>query len=104
MTLQSQSNSQQTSNTRTLHHLASLYQGDQLPELTEMLDQLHSAATDGQLRRFTTLKPSELAVLLHELIYVAQETLNELESQPEPAQRPTLTLLPRAEERAEQGA
>lgn len=61
-----------------MHRLAALYVGDSLPDAVEMLDQLHTAACEGTLKRTTTLPQDEVVSLLQELIYVAQETLNEL--------------------------
>lgn len=82
----------------TLHRLAVLYPCDSLPEIVDLIDQLHTAASEGQLPMTTTLPADEVADLLEELIYVAQEALNELRQRPaERTQRrrePILRLLP----------
>lgn len=65
----------------TMHRLASLYVGDALPDALDLLDHLHSAVSDDQLARATTLPHDEVVDLLRELIFVAQETLDELNSQ-----------------------
>lgn len=67
----------------TLHRLASLYIGDDLPEALDLLDQLHTAASEGRLPRATTLSCDEVISLLQELIFVAQETIDELATQQE---------------------
>lgn len=65
----------------TIHRLASLYVCDALPDALDLLDQLHTAASEGHLPRATTLPNDEVVSLLQELIFVAQETLDELVSQ-----------------------
>lgn len=86
-----------------LTKMSSLYAGDGLPDLLQMIDDLHSAVSDGELPKFTTLHPDDIAGLLEELVYVAQETLRELNEKqsatPMRTQRqqsaPVLRLLPR---------
>lgn len=75
-------NSNPTTTTATLMtNLNSLYAGDGLPDLLDLLDDLHSAASEGELPKFTTLNPEEVTSLLEELVFVAQETLRELHKQ-----------------------
>ncbi len=75
-------NSNHTSTaTSLMTSLSSLYAGDGLPDLLELMDNLHSAASDSDLPRFTTLGADEVAELLEELVFVAQETLRELNKQ-----------------------
>jgi hypothetical protein len=62
-------------------NMSSLYAGDGLSDLLETLDDLHTAASEGELPRFTTLGAEEVASLLEELVFVAQETLRELHKQ-----------------------
>lgn len=64
-----------------MHRLASLYVGDCLPDVLDLLDQLHTAASEGSLPRATTLSQDEVVSLLKELIFVAQETLDEIGAQ-----------------------
>lgn len=82
----------------TLHRLAALYPCDSLPEIVDLIDQLHTAASDGQLPMTTTLPAEDVADLLEELIYVAQEALNELRLRPalqtQRRREPILRLLP----------
>lgn len=84
--------------TAALAALSTLYTGDGLPDALTLIDALHSAASEGDLPRFTTLPPEEVANLLEELIYVAQETLRELQAQcaptrSKPAPKPILKLV-----------
>jgi succinylglutamate desuccinylase len=46
----------------------------------ELVDDLHTAVTDGELDQVTTLPQRELVGWLRELVYTAQETITELES------------------------
>lgn len=66
-----------------LTQLSTLYSGDGLPDLLTLLDDLHSAVTEGELPRFTTLSTEEVSEMLKELVYVAQETLRELNQNPQ---------------------
>lgn len=70
-----------------LTSLSSLYAGDSLPDMLEVMEELHSAASEGELPRFTTLNTEEVVSLLEELVYVAQETLRELHKQSNRTQR-----------------
>jgi len=72
---------QPSSVTSLLTSLSSLYAGDGLPDILDLLDDLHSAASDGDLPRFTTLGAEDVSELLEELVFVAQETLRELHKQ-----------------------
>jgi hypothetical protein len=57
------------------------YADDQLNSLYAVLDELHDAASEGQLGAMTTIQPNELVGLLRDLIYTAQETISEIERQ-----------------------
>lgn len=46
----------------------------------EVFDDLHTAATEGQLAAMTTLNNRELVGWLRELMFTAQETISEIES------------------------
>jgi hypothetical protein len=50
-----------------------------LESLGTMLDELHTAASEGSLQGLTPLNPTELVSWLRELIYTAQETIVEIE-------------------------
>jgi hypothetical protein len=63
------------------------YADDQLNSLYAVLDELHDAASEGQLGAMTTIQPNELVGLLRDLIYTAQETISEIERQARTARR-----------------
>ncbi len=50
-----------------------------LAALFEVFDDLHTAASEGQLAAMTTLNNRELVGWLQELVYTAQETITEIE-------------------------
>jgi len=60
------------------HDLQVVYEADQIENLYQTLDELHSAVSDGELNQITTLSESELADLLRDIVFTAQETLKEL--------------------------
>jgi phage tail tape-measure protein len=64
----------------TMNQLELLYNGDRLGDLLELLDELHSAASENRLQTCTTLPENELLDLLKEVIYTAQETIEEIET------------------------
>ncbi len=49
--------------------------------LFEMFDDLHNAATEGQLHTVTSLNKRELVGWLRELMFTAEETISEIERQ-----------------------
>lgn len=57
-----------------------LYNESRLSTLLDALDELHSAASDGDVRSVTTLSNAELVGWLREIIYTARETMDEIES------------------------
>ena len=61
-------------------NLQLLYNTARLGNLLEALDELHSAASDGNVRAVTTLSNAELTSWLYEIIYTAQETMIEIGS------------------------
>jgi hypothetical protein len=75
------------------HQLAVLYRDQQLADLFEVLDQLHSAASEGRLSAETTLSEREMVAWLHELIYTAQQTIEEIEANQPQRTRVFLRLL-----------
>ncbi len=56
------------------------YNADRLDEMYELLDGLHSAASDDRLPYVTTRSEGEVLDMLRELIYTAQETVKEIEA------------------------
>ncbi|MCS6835858.1 MAG: hypothetical protein NZ750_07560 [Anaerolineae bacterium] len=65
---------------------------EQLYRLMDMLDELHSAAEEGRAAEFIGLSAAELAATLREIIYTAQEALQEIQAH-RVAQIPTLHLV-----------
>ena len=61
-------------------NLQLLYNTARLSDLLEALDELHSAASDGNLRTVTPMSNAEMMGWLYEVIYTAQETMHEIES------------------------
>ena len=61
-------------------NLQLLYNTARLSDVLVALDELHSAASDGNVRAVTPLSNAELVSWLYEVIYTAQETMNEIES------------------------
>ena len=72
--------------------LTMLNQDLRIRELYDVLDTLHGAASDNALPAVTSMDNAELVDWLRELIYTAQETINEIEKtaanqRPEPILR-----------------
>lgn len=61
------------------HDLKTLHNDRRLGDLLELLDQLHSAASEDDLKAITALTTQELLALLREIAYTAQETIDEVE-------------------------
>ncbi len=59
-------------------NLQLLYNEVRLANLFQVLDELHTAASDGQLQTLTTLSSAEIVGWLNELTYTAQETIAEI--------------------------
>lgn len=55
-----------------------LHNGNRLEDLFQVLDDIHTAASDGRLQSVTTLTNAELMSWLYELAYTAEETIDEL--------------------------
>jgi hypothetical protein len=72
-------------------NLQLLYNDSRLDNLLETLDELHTAASDGNLPDVTTVGKMELVGWLYELMYTAQETIREIEQHSTDA--PGLTLV-----------
>lgn len=58
-----------------------LYNDARLVALFEALDELHGAVSEGELQKITTLSNAEMIAWLHDLIYTAQETIEEIKTQ-----------------------
>ena len=61
-------------------NLQLLYNNARLSSLFDALDELHSAASDGNLREVTPLTNAEMIAWLRDVMYTAQETIEEIES------------------------
>jgi gluconate kinase len=66
-------------NVNTEANLSVLYNDKLLADLFEAVDQLHNAASEDQLHEVTSLNDRELVAWLKEVIYTAQETVEEVE-------------------------
>lgn len=62
-----------------IHQLQLLYNDARLADLFQALDELHSAASEGQLQVVTGLNNAEMLGWLREFVYTAQETIAEIE-------------------------
>lgn len=65
-------------NTVTEHYLAAC--SIHLEDVLEYIDQLHTAASEGNSQSFTGMDEVETMNVLREIIYTAQETLVEMET------------------------
>lgn len=74
--------------------LALLFTENHLSALFEALDDLHSAASEGELHTVTTMSQRELVAWLNECIYTAQETVAEIKRQQKRTE-PKLRVLPK---------
>lgn len=72
---------------------------ERLNEMLEMLDELHTAASEGQATSFAGMNHQELVGLLNEIVYTAREALAEIKDHRAQFQ-PTLRLVPKVEERS----
>jgi TorA maturation chaperone TorD len=61
--------------------------------LMEALDELHSAASEGNLAAVAALSEAELKGWLRDLVYVASETLEEMEANSASHMQPRLKLV-----------
>lgn len=77
-------------------NLQLLYNDARLGTLLDALDELHTAASEGHLSEITTLKDAELMGWLYELVYTAQQTMEEIERHHEQCE-PELVLIPKSE-------
>jgi hypothetical protein len=69
-----------------------LYTEARLAWLLETIDELHTAISDGNTASVTTMSEVELKGFLHEVMYMAQEALDEIECQ-RVARAPRLKLI-----------
>lgn len=50
-----------------------------MDELYDVLDELHSAASENELHTFTSMNEHDVVDFLRDLIYTAQQTIEEIE-------------------------
>lgn len=77
----------------TTSDIKTLYTDERLNEALDLIDTLHSAASDDSLGSITTQSKRELVGMLRELIYTAQETIAEIEKQGKASGKPILQLI-----------
>lgn len=65
---------------------------DVLGNVYDTLDQLHNAASSGEQQAFSGLNNAEMLKMLQEIIYMAQETIDEIENQ-RTWQQPVLRII-----------
>ncbi len=75
-------------------NLQLLYNEVRLANLFQVVDELHTAASNGQLQDITTLSQAELVSWLNELAYTAQEAISEIKrDEPKSSHTPHLRLV-----------
>jgi hypothetical protein len=70
-----------------------LFTDNGLAMVHEALDDLHNAASEGEIELVTTLDNRELVNWLRELVFTAQETIVEIEKRSAYRQEPYLRLV-----------
>lgn len=55
------------------------YTPSRLGDVLDALDEIHSAVSDGTLAQIATVSTGDLREWLHEILYLASQTLSELE-------------------------
>jgi gluconate kinase len=70
-----------------------VYNDARLAGLFQSLDELHTAASEGHLATTTPLNHAELVGWLQELIYVAEQTIVEIEDQEATTSPPHLRIV-----------
>jgi hypothetical protein len=63
-----------------------------LEEALELLDQLHTAASEGNSTHFTGMSDAEALGYLHDILYTAQEAINEIQTA-KTQQQPVLRIV-----------
>lgn len=74
-------------------NVTTMWNDRQLADLLDTLDRLHSAASEATLDSVTALDRRELVAVLREVVYTAQETLDEIDRQTESTAQPYLRVL-----------
>lgn len=80
-------------------NLQHLYHEARLASLAEALDDLHDAASEGDLTGSTTMTKAEVVGWLREIVYTAEQTLKEIDDHAAQEGEAILVLLPRRKPR-----
>lgn len=70
-----------------------IYNNNHLASLFRSLDELHTAASEGTLNNVTPLANAELVGWLQELIYTAEETIEEINTHQTKPSAPHLRIV-----------
>lgn len=70
---------------------------EQLDDVLDVLDQLHTAASEGQLAHLTSADKRDLTAYLRDLIYVAEQTIQEVNTPQQGQGQPMLRVLAKPE-------
>ncbi|QPC82141.1 hypothetical protein G4Y79_21030 [Phototrophicus methaneseepsis] len=81
----------------TFVNAASLNPALNLADILDLLDQIHNVASEDGEADFTDLSEGETISLLRDVIYTAQETINEIEARRATTQKPILHLVEKHE-------
>jgi hypothetical protein len=80
-----------------------LFNENRLADLCDVLDELHTAASEGTLQTINARDKRELLALLNDVVYTAQETIREInqQSRREEKREPKLRILekPRSDQK-----
>lgn len=66
---------------------------EQLSDVLDLLDTLHTAASEGDEATFAHLDAREMMSYLQDIIYVAQQTINEIETNKRTQTQPRQSFL-----------
>lgn len=81
-------------NTVTEHYVAA--SSIHLEDVLEFVDQLHTAASEGNSRNLTGMNEAEIINYLRDVVYTAQEAIHEIETNKAQRQpKPVLRLVER---------
>jgi hypothetical protein len=87
-------------NSTVTEHLLLASSINHLEDVLDFIDQLHSAASEGETQALNSMSEAEVMNYLREIIYTAQETLAEIEASRAHRtgkQQPVLHILPKIE-------
>lgn len=64
---------------RRTNNLTLMYNPSRLGDVLDALDDIHSAVSDGRMKQTTTVTAADLREWLGEIIYMASQTLEEMD-------------------------